>query len=192
MALIAGCFEEVGEAAGICHRLVIGAIEGDRFEPAGALHRELRGRAALGFPRAWRPGLAAGRAPQRVVVIVLFAPLRRGRGGHALGELRAETLRHAAEQRGEFELAHEGGERFGLGRAHRSLGQFHVERHLRVENDQHLGQPRLVGEGYETLAPLVLLDLGRAGEQRFEIAELVDEEGRGLNPDARHARNVVG
>ena len=43
-----------------------------------------------------------------------------------------------------------------------------------------------------TLAPLVLLDLRGAGEQRLEIAELVDEEGRGLNPDARHARNVVG
>ncbi len=78
------------------------------------------------------------------------------------------------------------------GCAHGGLGERHLERHMRVENDQRLRQPRLVGEADETLAPLVLLDLGGACEQRFEVAELVDEERRGLHPDARHARNVVG
>ena len=54
-----------------------------------------------------------------------------------------------------------------------------------------LRQPRLVGEADEILAPLVLLDLGGACEERFQVAEFVDEEGRGLHPDARHAGNVV-
>ena len=42
------------------------------------------------------------------------------------------------------------------------------------------------------LTPLVLLDLGSAREQRFEIAELADEEGGGLDPDAGDAGHVVG
>ena len=41
-------------------------------------------------------------------------------------------------------------------------------------------------------APLRLLDLVGAGQQRFEVAIGVDQFGRGLDPDARHAGHVVG
>ncbi len=61
-----------------------------------------------------------------------------------------------------------------------------------IEDHQRARQPRLVGESNETLSPLRLGDLGGAGEQRVEIAIFVDEERRGLDPDARHARDVVG
>ena len=44
----------------------------------------------------------------------------------------------------------------------------------------------------QRLAPLRLLDLARAGEQRVEIAEFADELGRGLDADARRSRDVVG
>ena len=67
-----------------------------------------------------------------------------------------------------------------------------VERHVAVERDQRPRQPRLVGEGDQALAPLRLLDLGRAREQRVEVAIFADQQRRGLDPDARHARHVVG
>ena len=44
----------------------------------------------------------------------------------------------------------------------------------------------------ERLAPLRLLDLVGAGEQRLEVAVLVDELRRGLDADAGHAGHVVG
>ena len=73
-----------------------------------------------------------------------------------------------------------------------SLGERHVQRHVRIEDHQRPRQPRLVGESNQTLAPLRLGDLGGAGEQRVEIAIFVDEQRRGLHPDAGHAGHVVG
>ena len=84
------------------------------------------------------------------------------------------------------------GQSLGIGLPDGGLGELHVERHMGVEDDQRLRQPRLVGEMNEVLAPLLLLDLRRPREQGFEIAELVDQERGGLNSDARHARHVVG
>ena len=43
----------------------------------------------------------------------------------------------------------------------------------------------------QRLAPLGLLDLAGARQQRLEVAVLVDQLGRGLDADARHARHVV-
>ena len=42
------------------------------------------------------------------------------------------------------------------------------------------------------LAPLRLLDLAGARQQRFEVAVLLDQLRRGLDADAGHARHVVG
>ncbi len=47
------------------------------------------------------------------------------------------------------------------------------------------------GVRQQRLAPLRLLDLVRAGQQGLEVAELVDQLGRGLDADAGHARHVV-
>ena len=44
---------------------------------------------------------------------------------------------------------------------------------------------------YEVLASLRLFDLFRAGEQRFEIAVLVDQLGRRLDADTGHTRDIV-
>ena len=52
--------------------------------------------------------------------------------------------------------------------------------------------PRLLGVVDQRLAPLRLLDLAGAREQRFEIAVFVDQLRGGLDADARHARHVVG
>ncbi len=43
----------------------------------------------------------------------------------------------------------------------------------------------------QRLAALGLLDLGRAGKQRFEVAILLDQQGGSLDSDAGHARNVI-
>ena len=50
---------------------------------------------------------------------------------------------------------------------------------------------RLVGELDQLLAALGLLDLAGARQQRVEVAVLVDQLGRRLDADARHARHVV-
>ena len=75
---------------------------------------------------------------------------------------------------------------------HGEIGERHVERHLGVERHQCLRQPRLVGVLDQGLAPLLLLDLAGACEQRFEVAVFADELRRGLDADAGHARHVVG
>ena len=159
MTLIARRVEQVGETRGLGHRLVIGAVEGHGLELAGALDRKLCRRAALGLALRL-DGWSAWAAPQRMIVIVLLLPLRRGRWRHALRQLGAKPLGDPANQRGEFELAQEADQRLGVGCAHGGLGKLDVERHVRVENDQGLGQPRLVGESDQALTPLVLLDLG--------------------------------
>ena len=191
MPLIARGLQQIGEPRCRGHRLVIGTVEGDGFELAGTLDRELRRGVAGDRLARWRC-LAARRAAQRMIVIVFLLALRRCRRRHAFRQRRAEPFGHAAKQRGEFELAHKAGQGVGVGLAHRGLGKRHLERHVRIEDDEGLGQSRLVGELNQVLAPLVLLDLRGAREQRFEIAELVDEERRGLDPDAGDARHVIG
>ncbi len=195
MALIARGAEEIGEAHRIGHRLVVGAVEGDGLELAGTLDGELCRGAAFASSGlndgSGRHKVAPWRAAQGMVVVVLLAPLRRLRGRHALRKLGAQAVCHAAEQRAEFELPHEGGQRLGVGLVHGSFGKGHVEGDVAVERDERPRQPRLIGEMNEALAPLLLLDLRGAGKQRVEIAELVDEEGGGLHPDPRHARHVV-
>ena len=75
-----------------------------------------------------------------------------------------------------------------IGLVHRQVGERHVQRDMGIEGDELLRQPRPLGILDERLAPLLLLDLGRAREQRFEIAVFADELRRGLDADARHAR----
>ena len=51
---------------------------------------------------------------------------------------------------------------------------------------------RLLGVLEQVLAALGLLDRGGVGEQAVQVAELLQQLRRGLDPDARHARHVVG
>ena len=64
-------------------------------------------------------------------------------------------------------------------------------RHRVAQGDQPLRDPRLLGVLEQVLAALGLLDRGGVGEQAFQIAELLEQLRRGLDPDARHARHVV-
>ncbi len=109
-----------------------------------------------------------------------------------LGGVGAGELRHPPCQRVEFHRLEEGDEAARVGIMHGEVGERHIERHVRIEGHQRLRQPRLVGVLDQGLAPLLLLDLAGAGEQRFEIAVFADELGRGLDADARHPGHVVG
>jgi hypothetical protein len=66
-----------------------------------------------------------------------------------------------------------------------------LDRHIALERHQLLGDARLIGKLDEVLAPLRLLDLGSACEQRLQVAELGDELGAGLDTDAGHTRDIV-
>ena len=125
--------------------------------------------------------------------------LRRGggfrRGGDgADGPGRARGLPEAQprEQAAEAVLAQEFLERRGLGRAGGHLLDRGGHRRVGVELHQPLADPRLLGVLFQRLAPLRLLDLRRAGQQRFQVAIFGDELGGGLDADPGDAGDVVG
>src|SRR4029077_20424125 len=61
-----------------------------------------------------------------------------------------------------------------------------------VEQPQPLRYARGLGMLDQRLTALLLLDFGGACEQRFEIAEFVDQQRRSLDADAGNAGDVVG
>ncbi len=63
--------------------------------------------------------------------------------------------------------------------------------HVVLQRDQLARDARLVGIVDDRLAPLLLLDLGGALEQRVQRAELFQKLRGGLGADAGHARHVV-
>src|ERR1700730_17849572 len=75
---------------------------------------------------------------------------------------------------------------------YRQLIERHLELHLVVEQHQLPRDPRLLGILDQRLAPLRLLYLARAKQQRFEITIFDDQLRRGLDADAGHAGHVVG
>ena len=60
-----------------------------------------------------------------------------------------------------------------------------------IQRYQLFRQADLVGKLDQRLAPLGLLDLFRALQQRFQISELIDQQGGGLDPDPGRTRHVV-
>ena len=95
-------------------------------------------------------------------------------------------------QRGKFHRLEERDEPLVVRLVHREVGDRHVERDALIERDQPAREPRLLGVLDQRLAPLLLLDLAGARQQRLEVAVFDDELRRGLDADARHARHVVG
>ncbi len=71
------------------------------------------------------------------------------------------------------------------------LVQVVAQRHVAIELHQPLRHADLLGMLDQRLPPLGLLDLLGARQQRLQIAELVDQQRRGLDPDARRAGHVV-
>ena len=191
MALLARRVEQCGKPLRMDHRLIFAAVEGQRREPGGAFFGETQGRAFADLLPGRR---GTGETTAQRMVVVGFA--RRGLGGRsglpAFRQLGAQAFGHAPEQRGEFELAHEARQRLGVRLAHQRLGERHLDRHVGIEDHQRPRQPRLIGESDQAFAPLRLGDLRGAGKQRVEVAIFVDQQRRGLDPDAGHAWNVVG
>ena len=75
---------------------------------------------------------------------------------------------------------------------HGELRERRFERHVEIERDELLRDARLLGEVDQRLAALLLLDLAGARQQRFEIPVFGDQLCGGLDPDAGHARHIVG
>jgi len=79
-----------------------------------------------------------------------------------------------------------------VGLVHLEIANRHFQRHILVQCDELLRQPRLVGILDQRLAAFLLLDLGGAGKQRLQVAVFLDELRRRLDADAGHARYIVG
>ena len=118
---------------------------------------------------------------------------RRGRGGRyhwriGLAQLAGESLQQGPEallfqprqQHVGIGLALVEG--LGLGRC----------RHVVAQGHELLGDADQLGIVLQRFAPLRLLDLPGALQQRFESAVLVDQLGRGLDTDAGGPRHIVG
>ena len=102
-----------------------------------------------------------------------------------------ELLGHAAGERGELERLAEADQRLGFGLGDGELVEHLLDGDVLVEPHEVAADARLVGELDQVLAPLVLLDLGGAFEQRVEVAIFPDQLGAGLDADAGDARHVV-
>ena len=142
-------------------------------------------RSRLAIDRRRLPGAAAGR--NRLAA--------RDRGGSPLDRRRRlgpQAFGDALGQRREFHLAQEAQQGIGLRIAHTQLLDRCLERNVVLEQHQLARDARLLGELGQPLAPLGLLDLAGALQQRVEVAVLVDELGGGLHADARHAGDIVG
>ncbi len=83
------------------------------------------------------------------------------------------------------------GDLAAIERLHREIVERHRQRHVVVELHQLLRHARILGMIDQRLPALRLLDLGRMQQHGFEIAIRADQLGRGLRPDAGHARHIV-
>ena len=104
----------------------------------------------------------------------------------------AGEFRDAAHQAVELHRLEEADQPFVIGLVHGEIADRHIELYMIVERDELLrdaGGFRVVDQRLPTL---LLLDLGRAEQQRFQIAIFDNELRRGLDADAGHARHVVG
>ncbi len=164
-----------------CHCLVFRTIERGLGE-RGDLRRSSGGR--FGRNRGAR---ASGRG---CGLLGRHGRANRNRDGRR--RLGAERFGNTPRQCAEFHLLQEGEQHRRNGVAHaQRVGGDHL-RHIILETHKLARDARLVGELDELLAPLGLLDLAGAGQQRVEIAVFVDQLGRRLDADARHTRHVVG
>ncbi len=118
---------------------------------------------------------------------------RRGLGldGGGDGQRGRARLRHPPGQGAELHRLQEGGEGLPVRIADAQVGQAQGRRRVVGQPHQFAGEPHLVGEFDQGLAPLRLFDLVGALEQGVEVAELGQELGGGLDPDARGAGHVV-
>src|SRR5262249_28313234 len=110
IALIARFIEQNGETLGMNHRLVVTAVEGKGGEFHCALLDKMQGRAFLGGKRGLGPlgsKSSAWASPERMVVVILLAPLRCRRRRRTGWCLDAEPVGDAAGPGREFKPSQE-------------------------------------------------------------------------------------
>ena len=148
-------------------QLVVGGGE-------GLVRLGARRRRGLGLRRGQGAAWPAGAAGATAAVASPSSPVKRA----------SRLLKPCCSSHGSSTL----GSGFFLSKASGSAGVGTSSRSVH----QLARDARQLGILLQRLAPLGLLDLAGARQQRLEVAVLVDELGRGLDADARHARHVVG
>ena len=114
------------------------------------------------------------------------------RTDHAVAiHIDAEPALGAGHDAAEVLGLEEVGQHAGLGHADHEIVDAVVERHVVAQVNQPARQPRHLGVFDQVLPAFRLGDLLGALEHRIQIAEAVDQLGRGLDADARHAGHVV-
>ena len=110
------------------------------------------------------------------------------------GRIDAADFGDPLGERGELHGFEKGKEPFAVELRRRERFERRLDRHVPVQSDQLLRDPDALDilRLGQRLAPLRLLDLASAREQRFKIAVFENELRRGLEADAGSARNVVG
>ncbi len=139
--------------------------------------------------RPLEPGVERAQVVQgRVAELRLGRRLARRRGRGRYGRQWLDPLGERAEamRTGELEQARI------VGRPDLQLSQRDRQRCRLAQGDQRSRQARLLGMGEQILAPLRLLDARRIGQQLVQAVELLEQLGRGLDPDPRHAGHIVG
>ena len=105
--------------------------------------------------------------------------------------LDAQMVRDPFREGAEFHLREEGHQYFRVGLAHLKIVDGEIEWRVFIEQDQPTREPDLFGMIDQGFAPLGLLDLLRALQQRFQIAEFVDQQGGGLDADPGRTGHIV-
>ena len=112
-------------------------------------------------------------------------------GGLYLGRVDLQPLGHPFGQGAEFHLIEEAHHRLGLGVLQLKAVQGDIQGHIAIQLHQTARDSDLLGIVEQSLAPLGLLDLARAGQERIQIAIFLDQQGGGFQPDPRRAGHVV-
>ena len=143
------------------------------------------------------PGLQRGCITDVFIELCVKGHIRRGRGicsDRCLGDgggLFPKHLGHTFGQGAKLHLGQKAQQLICIRVAHLKILKGEVQRRVLVQLDQITGQADLVGMVDQGLAPLGLLDLARALQQRIEITIFVDQQSRSLDPDPGCPGDVI-
>ena len=137
------------------------------------------------------PGEGVKRAYKRVVALLRR---RRRAGGRGFRSLSGPAVfgADARQKRAEFVFGEEGAQRFAFGRQRAEVLQRHGNRRIVAQGHESAAHAREIGMVDEVLSTPGLFDFPGVGEQRIEVAPVVDERRGGLDADPRHAGDVIG
>ena len=99
--------------------------------------------------------------------------------------------RHPLCQGAKFHQVQETKQGFRLRLRHLKAFQREIERHVAIKRNQPFGNTDQLGIAHQRLAAFGLRNFPRPRQQRFQIAEFLDQQGGGLDANARRARHVI-